>query len=99
VNCFLTLSKTAGEQWRKYKYALVFAPDRGAHFDEVTNRGDHGLSIPDDIHLSHFYDISTRFIEAIPRCNHARIRHVHSANARLVLRAFAERTLAHRIFS
>jgi hypothetical protein len=43
--------------WAHHRYAIVMAPDHGAHVDEATGRGDHGLDIPEDMAVSHWYGI------------------------------------------
>ena len=39
------------------RHALVVAPDHGAHFDEALGVGSHGLDIPEDMQVSHWYGI------------------------------------------
>jgi hypothetical protein len=43
--------------WARHRYAVVMAPDHGAHKDEATGRGDHGLDIPEDMEVSHWYGV------------------------------------------
>ena len=50
-----TLADAARTSWSKRRYAMVVAPDHGAHLDERTGRGDHGLDIPADMSVSHWY--------------------------------------------
>jgi hypothetical protein len=43
--------------WRRHDSATVLAPDHGAHLDAETGKGDHGLDIPEDMSVSHWYRI------------------------------------------
>ena len=36
---------------------MILAPDHGAHVDADTGKGDHGLDIPEDMQVSHWYRI------------------------------------------
>ena len=51
------LAAAARSAWSTRHHALVVAPDHGAHFDEARGVGDHGLDIPEDMHVSHWYGI------------------------------------------
>ena len=51
------LAVAAQTAWAGRRHALVVAPDHGAHFDETMGVGDHGLDIPDDMQVSHWYGI------------------------------------------
>ncbi len=57
VRHFTTLARAARQAWKEHPHAIVFAPDHGAHVDPATGRGDHGLEIPDDMQLFHWYGI------------------------------------------
>ena len=43
--------------WVDHNRAMVVAPDHGAHLDSETGRGDHGLDIPEDMSVSHWYAV------------------------------------------
>jgi hypothetical protein len=43
--------------WTRHRYAVVMAPDHGGHLDEATGYGDHGLNIPEDMAVSHWYGL------------------------------------------
>ena len=49
------LAGAAAISWSGRPYAMVVAPDHGAHFDVEKGRGDHGLDIPEDMSVSHWY--------------------------------------------
>lgn len=55
---FRRLAAACARAWAGRPYALVFAPDHGAHVDPATGRGDHGLVIPEDMDLFHCYGIN-----------------------------------------
>ena len=57
VESFDKIAESASKAWINYNYAIIFAPDHGAHFDPETGRGDHGLDIPEDMLLSHWYGL------------------------------------------
>jgi hypothetical protein len=63
IMSFYVLADTAGLFWRKSDYAVLFAPDHGAH-DDGDGRGTHGvlsptqfLDIPDDMEVTHFWGL------------------------------------------
>ena len=62
VNSFCELALSAREAWRGKSYALVFAPDHGAHIDPDTGNGTHGDDIPEDMELFHWYKISSSHV-------------------------------------
>lgn len=43
--------------WQGTGSAMVVAPDHGAHADPGSGRGDHGLDVPEDMEISHWYGI------------------------------------------
>lgn len=51
------LASNAWSAWVGRRHALIVAPDHGAHLDEAKGVGDHGLDIPEDMHVSHWYGI------------------------------------------
>ena len=51
------LAAAARTAWRARPHAIVVAPDHGAHLDPATGRGDHGLDIPEDMEVSHWYGV------------------------------------------
>lgn len=60
IRSFGELAETAREAWSDHNYALIFAPDHGAHANPVSGRGTHGEDIPDDMELDHWYGIYPR---------------------------------------
>jgi hypothetical protein len=64
VQSFITIARTALNVWSKYNNAIIFAPDHGAHFDSASGHGDHGLVIPEDMHLFHWYGINAAMTKA-----------------------------------
>ncbi|MDH3583198.1 MAG: hypothetical protein OER86_03185 [Phycisphaerae bacterium] len=57
VDSFNTLAAATARHWQDHHHAVIFAPDHGAHTDPETGRGDHGLNIPDDMLLYHWYGV------------------------------------------
>jgi hypothetical protein len=45
--------------WRSCMNAIIFAPDHGAHIDSASGHGDHGVDIPEDMQLFHWYGINS----------------------------------------
>ena len=54
-DAFLRLYKALVNYWEPHNWLLVYAPDHGAHFDEVDKVGTHGQNIPEDMELIHYY--------------------------------------------
>jgi hypothetical protein len=52
---FVRMVRAVDEHWRRYRRMIVFTPDHGAHWNAETGKGSHGLDIPDDMELNHFY--------------------------------------------
>lgn len=57
IASFTRVAKTAAEAWLGYNYAIIFAPDHGAHVDPASGHGDHGEDIPEDMQLFHWYGV------------------------------------------
>ncbi len=56
VNAFATLRKAVEENWQSHKTLIAFAPDHGCH--EIDGGcGSHGLYMPVDMNIIHFYGI------------------------------------------
>lgn len=56
VNAFATLRKAIEENWKNHKTLIGFAPDHGCH--EIDGGcGSHGLYMPEDMNIIHFYGI------------------------------------------
>ena len=53
---FRKLSALADEAWADHNRLVVFAPDHGQH-EATPGRGSHGLDIPEDMLVYHFYAI------------------------------------------
>ncbi len=57
LHSFETIAEAVDHHWKSYSYGLVFASDHGAHTDPDSGKGDHGLEIPEDMHLLHCYGV------------------------------------------
>jgi HAD superfamily hydrolase (TIGR01549 family) len=55
---FLKLYEAVVRTWADKNWLLVYAPDHGAHFNEKDGLGTHGLPIPEDMDLIHYYAFS-----------------------------------------
>jgi hypothetical protein len=64
IASFTTVAKTASEAWRGHNYAIIFAPDHGAHLDPGSGHGDHGEDIPEDMQLFHWYGVHAKRADA-----------------------------------
>lgn len=53
------LARAARAAWGAHDYAIVVAPDHGAHFDPESGIGNHGLKVPEDMCVSHWYGLYT----------------------------------------
>jgi hypothetical protein len=51
------LEDAVARSWTSHHRAFVIAPDHGAHLDAATGLGDHGLDIPEDMEVSHWYRV------------------------------------------
>ena len=49
------LARAAEAAWSTHDYAIVVAPDHGAHCDPESGVGNHGLEVPEDMCVSHWY--------------------------------------------
>jgi hypothetical protein len=57
IKSFGTIAAAFNRYWKMHDRVIVFAPDHGAHTDPVTGRGTHGLDIPEDMELMHYYGL------------------------------------------
>jgi hypothetical protein len=64
VTSVQVLADAARSAWSRRSYAIVVAPDHGAHVNADTNRGDHGLDIPEDMSVSHWYGVFAPSLKA-----------------------------------
>jgi hypothetical protein len=64
VRSFITIAGTARNEWSEHNNAIIFAPDHGAHVDSVSGNGDHGMNIPEDMQLFHWYGINSALTKA-----------------------------------
>ncbi len=55
VASFRRLANAIDMHWARYRRAIHFAPDHGAHIDPATARGVHGEDIPDDMRVRHYF--------------------------------------------
>ncbi|OGL44045.1 MAG: hypothetical protein A2161_16090 [Candidatus Schekmanbacteria bacterium RBG_13_48_7] len=59
VRSFITIARTALNAWNGHNSAIIFASDHGAHIDSASGHGDHGMDIPEDRQLFHWYKINS----------------------------------------
>jgi predicted AlkP superfamily pyrophosphatase or phosphodiesterase len=57
ADSFIKLAKCCESAWKGHNYLIMFTPDHGAHIDPDTGKGTHGLDIPEDMAVTHFYGI------------------------------------------
>ncbi len=56
INAYAMLRKAVEENWQSHKTLIAFAPDHGCH--EIDGGcGSHGLYMPEDMNIIHFYGI------------------------------------------
>ncbi len=63
---FALLVEAALEHWVAHSSICVFAPDHGAHSNPETGRGDHGLDIPEDMEVEHFWRFEPASLSRLP---------------------------------
>jgi hypothetical protein len=59
IQDFRKMATAANLHWKDKAHVVAFAPDHGAHINESTGKGDHGLDIPEDMDIFHCYGIFT----------------------------------------
>jgi len=64
VRSFEAIAEAVQSAWSGHNHAIVFAPDHGAHVDSATGHGNHGLDIPEDMQLFHWYGVHSARAEA-----------------------------------
>jgi hypothetical protein len=57
VSSVQRLAQAAQAAWCAHDFAFIIAPDHGAHADPESGTGDHGLNIPEDMCVSHWYGL------------------------------------------
>lgn len=57
IAMFDQLSTVCDSAWGRFDRAILFCPDHGGHIEPETGRGTHGLSIPADLEVLHFFGI------------------------------------------
>ena len=57
VASFVELVEATDRFWGAYDRMLGFVPDHGGHIDPGTGRGTHGIDIPEDMDVRHFYGV------------------------------------------
>lgn len=57
ISSFERLAYSFNRLWQQHDRLIVFAPDHGAHIDTESGKGSHGLDIPEDMELIHYYGI------------------------------------------
>jgi hypothetical protein len=55
---FIRLIEAADKYLSDYNRLIIYAPDHGAHYDELLKRGNHGEDIPEDMEVMHFYSFA-----------------------------------------
>lgn len=55
ISSFEELYAAARTSWAGLPHAIGFLPDHGAHVDEITGKGTHGLDMSDDTDVFHFW--------------------------------------------
>ncbi len=58
INSFEELSEACKSKWKDCSWGIVFAPDHGGHDTPETGGGDHGLDVPEDMELIHFWGVN-----------------------------------------
>ena len=59
IQDFKKMAEAANLHWKDKGHVVAFAPDHGAHIDQSTGKGHHGLDIPEDMDIFHCYGIYT----------------------------------------
>lgn len=57
VASFLRLASAFHESWSSRNRTIGFVPDHGGHVDPATGQGTHGLDVPEDMEVQHFYGV------------------------------------------
>jgi hypothetical protein len=57
VEAFGTLSDAIDESWGDKHRAIIFAPDHGGDINPATGNGAHGLPIPENLLIHHYFGI------------------------------------------
>lgn len=57
ISSFVRLGYAFNHYWHDHNRLIIFAPDHGAHINVETGKGSHGLDIPEDMELKHYYGI------------------------------------------
>jgi hypothetical protein len=57
VSSFLQLAHAVHGHWRARDRMIAFLPDHGAHLDSETGKGTHGLDVPEDMDVQHFFGL------------------------------------------
>jgi hypothetical protein len=58
LKSFETLATAFNERYISRNRAVVFTPDHGTHIDPANGKGTHGLDIPEDMEVRHFWGIN-----------------------------------------
>ena len=57
VATFAQLARAVEQYWGAYDRLLGFVPDHGGHVDPDTGKGTHGVDIPEDMDVRHYYGV------------------------------------------
>lgn len=55
IEDFGRLVRAFDAAWSRHDRVVLFTPDHGAHFDPQRGTGAHGLDLPEDMNLFHFF--------------------------------------------
>jgi hypothetical protein len=58
LKSFETLATAFNKRYASVNRAVVFTPDHGTHIDPENGKGTHGLDIPEDMEVRHFWGIN-----------------------------------------
>ena len=64
VDSFVELVEATDRFWGVYDRMLGFVPDHGGHIDPGNGRGTHGIDIPEDMDVRHFYGVCRGVVSA-----------------------------------
>lgn len=56
IDAFVEFNKLIASNWQKHRTLVGFAMDHGAHAIDGSC-GSHGLDMPEDINIMHFYKV------------------------------------------
>jgi hypothetical protein len=57
VASFVQLAQAVNRSWSAGSRMIAFAPDHGAHVNPESGRGTHGIEVPEDMDMRHFFGV------------------------------------------